>query len=468
MMLNRSSNPRTSWKTGFPGFLRAFTLSLLIAAFGFASLHAQTVGYVQGASSISVLGIPANTTVATIPAGPSQNLILAAQIIASPDGGRVYALYEGSAVLSPSVLVIDTATNTAITTITSVGVAPLGLAITPDGKTLYVADQLHAVFIIDTGTNAITGSIPITAGFPICLAVTPDGKTLYVGLEVSNDVVMVNTATNTVVGSTIPIGTGPFRMAVTPDGAQLYVAGSSRTVAIATATNTVTATIPFDGIDFRLAITPDGSQVYVSGLTGGTVGVISTATNTIIATIPAGSLPTGIAVTPDGSDVYVALRGNSTVSVIGANTNTVVTSGIAVASGPQDLVVFNSTTPFAAFTVTNFNINPQGFHEQADFTLGANSPAIDLVHQPLTLTIGSFSLTIPAGSFQQAGGNMHFVFSGTVNGLQVNVNLKGNGKGGTEFNYVANVQGVNLTGQPNPVTVGLKIGKNVGSTTVKF
>jgi YVTN family beta-propeller protein len=196
--------------------------------------------------------------------------------------------------------------------------------------------------------------------------------------------------------------------------------------------------------------------------------VISTATNTIIATIPVGSLPTGIAVTPDGSDVYVAIRSNSTVSVINPATNTVVASGIAVAPGAQDLVIFNPTTPFAAFTIANLNISPQGFHEQADFTLAANSHGIDWAHQPLTLTIGSFSLTIPAGSFQQVGGNMHFVFNGTVNGLQVDFNLKANGQSSTDFSYVVNVQGVNLTGQPNPVTVGLKIGQNVGSTTVKF
>jgi YVTN family beta-propeller protein len=196
--------------------------------------------------------------------------------------------------------------------------------------------------------------------------------------------------------------------------------------------------------------------------------VISTATNTLIATIPVGSLPTGIAVTPDGSDVYVAIRSSSTASVIDTATNTVVASGIAVAPGPQDLVIFNPTTPFAAFTIDNLNISRQGFHEQGDFTLGANSQGIDLAHQPLTLTIGSFSLTIPAGSFRQVGGNMHFVFNGTVNGLQVDFNLKANGNSSTDFSYVVNVQGVDLTGQPNPVTVGLKIGKNVGSTTVRF
>lgn len=451
------------------GLFRALTLSLLITAFGFlTSLHAQTVGYALGGGSISVLNIPANTTAATIPAGPAQLLILASQIIHSPDGSRVYALYEGSVGFPASVLVIDAVTNTPITTITNVGVAPLGLAITPDGKTLYVADQIHAVFIIDTTSNTITGSIPVTAGFPDSLAVTPDGKRLYVGLEVANAVTVIDTTTNTVVGPLISIGTGPFRMAITPDGTQLYVAGSAKTVAISTATNTVSASISFDGIDFRLAITPDGSQVYVSGLTGGNVGVIATATNTLTTTIPVGTFPTGIAVTPDGTDVYVTLRSSSTASVIDTTTNTVVATGIPVASGPQDFTIFNPTAPFAAFTIDNLNISPQGFHEQGDFTLGPDSQGIDLAHQPVTLTIGSFSFTIPAGSFRQVGGNLHFVLNATINGLQVNFNLKANGKGSTDFSYVVNVNGVDLTGQSDPATVGLKIGENAGTTTVQF
>lgn len=122
------------WNRIISGLFRALTFSLLILALAVASLHAQTVGYALGGGSITVLNIPANTTVATIPAGPSQLLILAQQVIASPDGTRVYALYEGSVGFPPSVLVIDAVTNTPITTITNIGVAPLGLAISPDGK----------------------------------------------------------------------------------------------------------------------------------------------------------------------------------------------------------------------------------------------------------------------------------------------------------------------------------------------
>jgi YVTN family beta-propeller protein len=98
--------------------LKLFTLSLLIAAIGFTPLHAQTVGYVLGFNGVTVLNIPANTTLTTIPTNPAV-FQLDQAIIASPDGTRVYALYENPG----TVLVIDTATNTAVTSIL-VGAAP--------------------------------------------------------------------------------------------------------------------------------------------------------------------------------------------------------------------------------------------------------------------------------------------------------------------------------------------------------
>lgn len=434
------------------------------------------MGYALGFNNVTSFNIPANTTAATISFNPLQ-FSLDQQIVASPDGSTVYGLFEGNAEVPSQILVINAATNTIVANIPSVGVAPLGLAISPDGAHIYVADQLGAVFIVDTATNTVeANSIPVS-GAPSTVIVTPDGTRVYVGQETGRSVSIISTATNTVVGSPIPIGCVPLtKMAITPDGTQVYVGclAPGQVVAISTATNTVSATIPFDTVDFRIAITPDGTQAYVSGLVNGTLGVISTATNTLIATIPvgSGSDPTGVAVTPDGADVYVTLRSNGTATEIDTATNTIVATGISVAppntEGPQDLVIFNETTPFAAFTIDNLNISPQGFHEQGDFTLGANSQGVDLANQPVILTIGSFSLMIPQGSFRQVGGNLHFVLNATINGLQVNFNLKANGKSSTDFSYVVNVNGVDLTGQPDPVTVGLKIGENMGTTTVQF
>lgn len=436
-------------------------LLLVLLVLSIPALHAQTVGYVLGFDGITVLNIPANTVAATIPVDPNQ-FSLASVIVASPDGARVYALYE----VPGTVLVIDAATNTPVTSVL-VGVAPLGLAISPDGAHLYVADQINGVFIVDTATNTVEAtSIPVT-GFPDSLAITPDGAHLYVGAQVGS-VSIIDTASNTIVGSPIPIGCTPDAMVITPDGTKVYVGCDTpgQVVAINTASNTVSATIPFDGIDFRLAVTPDGSHVYVSGLTSGSVGVLATATNTLTTIIPVGSSPTGIAVTPDGADVYVAVSDNSTASMIDTATNAVTAAGIPVASGPQDLTIANLSTRFAAFTIDNLVIN-NNLHEQGDFTLGANTGGIDLAHQALILTVNSFSLTIPAGSFRQVGGNMHFVFNGAVNGLGVNFNIKAVHGSSTQFTYVVDVHGTNVTG-PDPATVGLKIGHNTGTTTAEF
>ena len=76
------------------------------------------------------------------------------------------------------------------------------------------------------------------------VAVTPDGSKVYVANFLSNNVSVIATATNTVT-ATIPVGSEPFGVAVTPDGCKVYVAnGASNDVSvIATATNAVTAAI---------------------------------------------------------------------------------------------------------------------------------------------------------------------------------------------------------------------------------
>jgi YVTN family beta-propeller protein len=69
-------------------------------------------------------------------------------------------------------------------------------------------------FVIDTATNQVGDSVPIGVGsLPIGVAVTPDGTKVYVanfgsGAGASANVSVIHTATNTVV-ATIPVGEGP-------------------------------------------------------------------------------------------------------------------------------------------------------------------------------------------------------------------------------------------------------------------
>ncbi len=68
--------------------------------------------------------------------------------------------------------------------------------------------------MIDTATNS-GGGHPVPPGgvFPIGVAVTPDGKHVYVANEGSNNVSVIDTATNTVEAATIALSTAPFAWA---------------------------------------------------------------------------------------------------------------------------------------------------------------------------------------------------------------------------------------------------------------
>ena len=65
--------------------------------------------------------------------------------------------------------VIATATNTVIATI-PVGAEPLGVAVTPDGSKVYVANSHNSVSVIDTATNTVTATITASA---YCLLPSP-------------------------------------------------------------------------------------------------------------------------------------------------------------------------------------------------------------------------------------------------------------------------------------------------------
>lgn len=445
------------------GFLRVMILSLLTATFALTTLHAQTVAYVAnaGSNAVSVIDTASNTVTATIPVGKAP-----AGVAISHDGSRAYITNEGDDTVS----VIDTDSNTVIATITLGGTNPFNPAVTPDGKSLYVPDITNGVVhVVSTATNTVVATI---SAFPFAATViiTPDGTRAYV-LGLGQVMEAIDTASNTVI-AIIPVPSAEaIGLAVSPTGTFVYAVGGEfpEVSVIATSTNTVASTIPLPAdSSYAMVLSPDGSTGYVTNFRSNAVNLIDTATNTLEATtIPVGRQPLGIAVTPDGGFVYVSNNIDGTVSVIDTATNTVVTT-VAVGVWPEAIAIANLSTPFAAFTIGDLNVSPQGFSEQGNFTLGAASPGIDLAHQPVTLTLGGFSVTIPAGSFREVGGNLHFVLNSTTNGSHVNCNLKADHGSSTSFQYACSVNGVDLTGQNNPVTVGLKIGHNAGTTTVEF
>ncbi len=115
---------------------------------------------------------------------------------------------------------IATATNTAGTPINARQSFAMSyaesIAITPDGKTAYVADAAtNQVTPISTATNTALTAIQVGT-IPVAIAITPDGKTAYVGLGVHfHNLVPIDTATNTVLPA-VTVRSFPRAIAITP------------------------------------------------------------------------------------------------------------------------------------------------------------------------------------------------------------------------------------------------------------
>lgn len=234
-------------------------------------------------------------------------------------------------------------------TVITVGTSPNASMVTPDGKTVYVANEgANTVSVIDSQSNTVTTTISLASGAePYDVQITPDGRYVYVAQFGTNTVTQIDTETNTLTGVSIAVGSGPFSMAITPDGQYLYVAnlnGPSVSV-ISIASNTVVATISSTSMPApqAIAVSPDGTKVYVgNGASPYNLNVISTVTNTITTSIGYSTDVYGMGFSPDGGYLYVALggagTGANTVSKVNTSTNAIVTS-VSVGTGPIGVTV---------------------------------------------------------------------------------------------------------------------------------
>ena len=282
--------------------------------------------------------------------------------------------------------VIDTATNTESTTIEEQCSAgrcdPDSVAVTPDGRFLYVANVGsnqapfgNTVAVIQTATNTVAAMI-IVGDRPERVAITPNGAFAYVTNTRSGTVSVIDTSKaladppHAVIDS-IPVGSTPFGVFITPDGGLVFVStcgspcdGSAlSTAVIDTSTNTIRSTTPGGIVG---TITPDGQFAYMANSFTDIVTVTDIAkvltdpAHAMVDTIPVGRVPIDVAITPEDFG-YVANCGEhclssdpssvSTVMVIDIATNTVAsTITLPPTSAPASVGI----TPDGAFAyVTN-------------------------------------------------------------------------------------------------------------------
>ena len=248
---------------------------------------------------------------ATDPAATSRAVIATDEVSAlavSPDGRRIYV----GSWKHPVVSVIDTTSNT-ISRLIGVPQEPTGLAASADGAYLYVSSE-NAVSVIATASNTVVGAaIADDGSTPHGIAVSPDGTHLYTADGLRATVTVRDAGTRSAT-ATIPIGAGDdmaVAVAATPDGRHLFATRAGEIAMIDTATSTVAARSAFDGIEGMVVAAPDGRSVYAVSQFSSTLHILDAVTGAETGTAKLPGMSTGIAVSPSGRHVFIANKAYS-------------------------------------------------------------------------------------------------------------------------------------------------------------
>lgn len=345
--------------------------TVTISGSGFTGVTAVNFGSIPAAfvfnsdTSITVpaapIGVVGNVHI-TVSVGIATSVQTRADLYTYQGSWRLVVADNGNDVA----YVIDVST-TAVTGPLPIGNKALGIAITPDGATAYIACNGSSVATpIDMRTTSPLPNIP-TGGGPQIMAIRPNGQTAYATDFAANAVTPIDVATNTPLPD-IPIGGGmqPVGIAITPNNATAYVvdphavlrnkpeifrSGSNTVIPLNLNTQISGTPIPVGNGPIIATITPDGKTVYVSNNGDNTITPIDTATNTPGPAIPTGLGPLGIAVTPNGKKLYAANSGTNTMTSIDVATNTIVTPAIALPGSPVLLAISPDSQTVYATTV---------------------------------------------------------------------------------------------------------------------
>lgn len=171
----------------------------------------------QGSQNVGVINVNSAQQVATIPMPRGESSVV---VRVAPDGSRVFISTN-----TTIVYIADTQTRQIIGSV-EVGLVPNGFAVHPDARIIYVSAAFSGtVSEIDMFTATVLRTFTV-GGRPQDMAVTRDGKRLYVGNE-AGFLSEIDLQTGQQAAS-IPLDGGAFGIGVTPDDGQAYVSIPSR------------------------------------------------------------------------------------------------------------------------------------------------------------------------------------------------------------------------------------------------
>ncbi len=233
-----------------------------------------------------------------------------------------------------------------------------GLAVGKDGQSILISGgktHLYRATLAEDGSFKFGESIDVSGGAknvnPLGLALSADGKTAYVALSVDNSLAVIDLPTGKV-ATKLTLGIAPYGVALSPDGKTVYVSnfGGRPPGANDNSETSAGSLVAVDGRSIPLGgtlsivdvsgpprevaqlnvglhpsevlLNADGSKLYVANVGGDSVSVVDTVTRQVAATIstkpdpalPWGTLTDGLALSTDGKTLFTA---NAGVNAIG-------------------------------------------------------------------------------------------------------------------------------------------------------
>ncbi|MCZ7585401.1 MAG: YncE family protein [Deltaproteobacteria bacterium] len=184
----------------------------------------------------------------------------------------------------------------------SVDNMPSGLALSPDGLTLYAACYMgKRLAEIDLASGLETASYPVHL-FPYDVVLSNSGRYAFVSNHGADSVSVLDLNAGGAEIETVPVGVHPEMMAMSPDGTRLYVANadSDDVSVIDTASYNTVDVYPLHLTpDDRTGASPvavevsaDGSRLYVTSSSLNSVDILNAATGDVLGRLPTGWYPT--------------------------------------------------------------------------------------------------------------------------------------------------------------------------------
>lgn len=276
--------------------------------------------------TVSLINIRRRAVVATISVGKKPR-----GIAANPTRSRVYVANKDSGTLS----VIDTSRNAIVKSIKlgkhRLWSSPQRVAVSPDGTRIYVTGRYcgdASIWVIDANTErlvhvityrkhlrpkSLTGSLR-----PEGIAVSPDGRYLYVAHYFHGGVSVVDARTYKPL-KLIETAENLTGVAVSPDGSKIYATGDYLGAG---------ALLTFDASTYAytrwkkgehpegIAVDPGGVALYLSDYMSSTVSVINAEGNARLASFQAGHMPRVVVTSHDGRKVCAVNYGSGSVTIV--------------------------------------------------------------------------------------------------------------------------------------------------------